>query len=98
MAAVVNPKPGAVLPAVNAMPALPHVPPGNAKALAAGQVKAQPRAQVQGENAKALPGDMTFIDNYCGNKRAFSTWLSLLLRDGVLYKKYRQSAGLVDTW
>ena len=47
---------------------------------------------------KALPGDMNFIDGYCGNKRAFATWLSLQLRDGILYKKYRQSAGLVDTW
>ena len=101
--AVANAAPIGVAAAAQAGPVQPKYPvisPVDAKALIAGKAKAVALDQIVGDVqvVKALPGDMNFVTDYCGNKRAFSTWLARELRDGNLWKKFRDQEGLVDTW
>ena len=54
-------------------PKYPVIPPVDAKALIAGKARAVALDQIVGDVqvVKALPGDMNFVTDYCGNKRAF---------------------------
>ena len=69
------------------------------KALAKGTVKAVPFIDVYGEDgSEAFAGDLAFIGNYCKGKRSFSIWVAREMRDGSLFKRYKQSQGLCDIW